>query len=397
MLEASQNKTYRILLTENQGKGFSELTVQEILKQILPQLAQIHASGQAHGSISLDTITQVNNTAQLAPSYTPLLANSAVMIKDISDLGRVLAELLSGQMGIQANLEDYCMVSDQTLDLVNAMMRNSITGQYRNANDVLLQLYPHSVPTQYPQTIVPTPIYTPNPTSLQYGQPTQIQQSVTPVIKRKPHTILTIIFGFIFGLGAIAIYLFIEDYLSKKPLPFISPSPVATTNNSPSVSPTPTQPQPVPIPPTVNQVQPSPIITPLPTTPSAITEEEARQVVSNWLNSKAKIFASPYDRNLAAKLSTGELYNDITKPNGSMDWLVKNNAYYTFSNQSVISKGGFTTSNDDATIDVQITESKTLYVGGQIDASQTVSSTATGRYFLKRENGTWKIRDFKLN
>ena len=271
MLEDSQNKTYRILLTENQGKGFSELTVQEILKQILPQLAQIHASGQAHGSISLDTITQVNNTAQLAPSYTPLLANSAVIIKDISDLGRVLAELLSGQMGIQANLEDYCMVSDQTLDLVNAMMRNSITGQYRNANDVLLQLYPHLVPTQYPQTIVPTPIYTPNPTSLQYGQPTQIQQSVTPVIKRKPHTILTIIFGFIFGLGAIAIYLFIEDYLSKKSLPFISPSPVATTNNSPPVIPTPTQPQPVPIPPTVNQVQPSPIITPLPT-PSAITD-----------------------------------------------------------------------------------------------------------------------------
>jgi hypothetical protein len=180
------------------------------------------------------------------------------MIKDISDLGRVLAELLSGQMGIQANLEDYCMVSDQTLDLVNAMMRNSISGQYRNANDLLLQLYPNIVPTQYPQTSVPTP----NPTTIQYGQPTQIQQNVSPVIKEKSHTIPTIVFGFIFGFGAMFVYQLIENYSYKDPLPS---SPEASSSNTPSVSPTPTQPQSVPSPPTVTQVQPSPIITPLPT------------------------------------------------------------------------------------------------------------------------------------
>ena len=168
---------------------------------------------------------------------------------------------------------------------------------------------------------------------------------------------------------------------SQNPQPVASsPTVTNTVTNIETPAVTPTAP-----------VAPAPI-----PTPTVITEEEARQVVTNWLNAKSRIFAPPYDRNLAFQLSTGELYNDIVKSNGSLDWLAQNNAYYSFSNHSATSLGGFVGNQNDAVILVRVTENKTLFIRGKIDPTQSSSDVRRVRYFLNRENGTWKIRDFKL-
>ena len=57
-----QGKSYRVLLSDLQGRGFSEYEVTDILQQVLPQLAQIQAQGFVHGGISLDTLVQDRQT-----------------------------------------------------------------------------------------------------------------------------------------------------------------------------------------------------------------------------------------------------------------------------------------------------------------------------------------------
>lgn len=126
-----------------------------------------------------------------------------------------------------------------------------------------------------------------------------------------------------------------------------------------------------------------------------LTEDEAVSLIRNWLQVKKSVFASPFDRQAAASLTTGTLYYDITKPGGSIDWLQGNNSYYQFGTQSVEPTGKFSAMGEQASVEVRVTEDKTFYVNGRIDASQTNNKTKTVRYSLQLENGTWKIADYK--
>lgn len=56
---------------------------------------------------------------------------------------------------------------------------------------------------------------------------------------------------------------------------------------------------------------------------SGLSQNQAAQLVGNWLGSKSKIFAPPFNRQLVNQYTTGQLYKDITKPNGSINWLEK--------------------------------------------------------------------------
>ena len=125
------------------------------------------------------------------------------------------------------------------------------------------------------------------------------------------------------------------------------------------------------------------------------TEDEAVGLIRNWIQAKKSVFASPFDRQLAANLTTGTLYYDITKPGGSLDWLQSNNAYYQFGTQTVNPTGKFSATGNQATIEVKVTEDRTFYVNGKVDAAQTNSKTSVLRYVLQLENGTWKIADYK--
>jgi serine/threonine protein kinase len=131
-----------------------------------------------------------------------------------------------------------------------------------------------------------------------------------------------------------------------------------------------------------------PIVAPL-------TESEAVALIENWLKAKAQIFAAPFDENLASELTTGTLYYDITKPDGSIDWLQDNDAYYTFGVQKVEPTGKFSVSGSKAEITTNITEDRTLYSKGRRDANDSELRRSTVRYDLVLENGTWKIEDYE--
>jgi len=234
MYDSLPSKSYRNLLAELNGKGFSETAVQEILKQLLPQLAQLHSSGQVHGAISLDTVTQVNNTAQLSPSYTLQPINPTGIVKDISDLGQVLAELLTGKIGIRDNLDDHCIVSDQTLELVTAMMQNSLTFRFRTVTDI--QGYSNNVPTPQP-AVYPVPTHIPIPTNVQYSQPTQTQDNTRPFFKKNAQTIIAIASG----LTVVVIIFLLTNNSSRNSQPVAtSPEPQVVSNPNPTA---PSQPQ----------------------------------------------------------------------------------------------------------------------------------------------------------
>jgi len=229
---------YRSIISV-QGKGFSEAKTQEILRQVLPQLAQLHSMGQVHGAISLDTIFEINNVATLSAPFTSQSANNLTITKDISDLGQVLAELLTGKIGIRDNLDDHCMVSDQTLELITAMMQNSLTSRFRTVTDI--QGYSNNVPTPQP-AVYPVPAYIPIPTNVQYSQPTQTQDNIRPFFKKNAQTIIAIASGLTMGLVAVGIFLAINNSSKNLQPVAISPEPQVVSTPDPSIT-VPPQPQ----------------------------------------------------------------------------------------------------------------------------------------------------------
>lgn len=156
-------------------------------------------------------------------------------------------------------------------------------------------------------------------------------------------------------------------------------------------------------------VSPSPQTTPnnTPNTPSSnsnssnnsnssgLTQDQASQLIANWLNSKAQIFSPPFDRQLVANYTTGPLYTDITKPGGSIDWLKNNSSRYDYRNSRVTQVLSFDNSASQPAMKVEIYEERTLYGPRGIDSNQSGSSTRNYMYFFVSENGSWKIYDYR--
>jgi ARC6-like, IMS domain len=127
----------------------------------------------------------------------------------------------------------------------------------------------------------------------------------------------------------------------------------------------------------------------------SITASEARGVIENWFVAKRSMFGSSYSASAAQAITTGILLNDITKPNGSIDWLRSNNAEYRFGAQRVDSIDRVVSNGDNATVAVTATEDRTLYKDGKVDPTQTDFKTKTTVYTLQRIGGAWKIADYK--
>lgn len=128
---------------------------------------------------------------------------------------------------------------------------------------------------------------------------------------------------------------------------------------------------------------------------SGLTQEQATQLISNWLNSKSRIFSPPFDRQLVANYTTGPLYTDITKPGGSIDWLNNNNSRYDYRNSRIDRVLSFSNSGSQPAMKVQIYEERTLYGPRGIDPNQSGTSTRDYIYFFSSENGAWKIYDYR--
>lgn len=128
---------------------------------------------------------------------------------------------------------------------------------------------------------------------------------------------------------------------------------------------------------------------------SGLTQDQATQLIGNWLNSKSRIFSPPFDRQLVANYTTGPLYTDITKPGGSIDWLQSNNYRYDYRNSRVTQVLSFDNSGSQPAMKVQIYEDRTLYGPSGIDYSKSGSSTRDYIYFFSLDNGSWKIYDYR--
>ncbi|MBW4630875.1 MAG: hypothetical protein KME30_02895 [Iphinoe sp. HA4291-MV1] len=154
-----QGKPYRTLLLERQGRGFPEVEVTEILRQVLPQLAHIHAQGLVHGGISVDTLWQdqtslqpvlVENHGFVAPGYVApeqLQTGQMSAAGDIYALGVTMLVLLSGQNPETLrnydgtwNWQDYCVVSDQLAAVLQRSIALQQSDRYANAMEMLQRI-----------------------------------------------------------------------------------------------------------------------------------------------------------------------------------------------------------------------------------------------------------------
>lgn len=125
-----------------------------------------------------------------------------------------------------------------------------------------------------------------------------------------------------------------------------------------------------------------------------LAESEAIDLIKTWLEAKKRIFAPPYDSQLAAQFTTGQRYRDIL---GSIDWLRQYNGYYRYSSQDAKPTGKFSSTLDKATIEAIVTEARELYVGGQLDpgASTYGLETSKDRFGFQRDNDVWKIIEYE--
>jgi hypothetical protein len=140
-------------------------------------------------------------------------------------------------------------------------------------------------------------------------------------------------------------------------------------------------------------IEPLPSFQPSVTQETGISELEARTIVERWLTVKSQIFAPPFDRDLADQVvAAGPLWNDITKPDGSISWLKNNDSYYSYSAIKVNRVISFAPSSSMPSIVVSVTEDSILHSPKGSKASDV---TANWIYTLKEEGETWKIWDYK--
>lgn len=192
-----------------------------------------------------------------------------------------------------------------------------------------------------------------------------------------------------------------------------SPSPIAENTLTPTPTPTFTQ---TPTP-TFTETPTPPIPTPtqrvIPSNSAYISQNEALQLINKWLAAKREIFAPPYNTDLGYQLLTGTVYTkfisktsdpDACLENGgseddclsSVDWLRRNRAYWVYGAQKVNSVRNFVASGNTATIEVSVTEKRTLYnSNGNIDQTQSGLFTSTTSYDLEYQNGQIKISNYK--
>ncbi|NJM21459.1 MAG: DUF4101 domain-containing protein [Richelia sp. RM2_1_2] len=154
------------------------------------------------------------------------------------------------------------------------------------------------------------------------------------------------------------------------------------------------------------------------TSPSAITtnnlisQDAAVNTVSNWIKAKGEIFAPPYNTDKGRQLLTGPAYErniektadpesciaSGTNPDdclSSVQWLVRNNSYWTYGVQRIDSINRFEPSGNRATLLVKVTENRNLFNSkGNIDRTQSGIFTSTVSYDLIYEDGEVKIYNY---
>ena len=168
-------------------------------------------------------------------------------------------------------------------------------------------------------------------------------------------------------------------------------------------------------------VPPSPTITPVVeppppdlTSPSPasysnsslhISENEALDLIQKWLDARKKVFADPFDRQLASEFLTDKAYNDyidsshsLTNSESLVDWLQKNKANYVYTIQKVKKVKNLKFSKDRVTLEAEIEQESKLYklnsdnsIKNTLDFPKAINSIP---FTLKLDREKWKIADY---
>jgi hypothetical protein len=126
-----------------------------------------------------------------------------------------------------------------------------------------------------------------------------------------------------------------------------------------------------------------------------ISQEQALELIQKWYAAKPRIFAPPFDRDLINQLATGKLYTYTTKADGPVAWLEENDAYYQYNISEVKQVINFSNFGRRPYITVRVFEERYLYGRNGIDRESSGSFTSNFIYVFEKENGIWKIFDYK--
>jgi len=123
-----------------------------------------------------------------------------------------------------------------------------------------------------------------------------------------------------------------------------------------------------------------------------LTRSQAVNLIQNWLEAKNRIFAPPYNQELAARYLTGQDYQDALR---LIKYLQENKIYYRYSSHSTSVTDNFSYTAKSATIEVMIRERFQEYKKNEEDVEEIRDRLTTQRYRfeLQRINDGWKIKN----
>lgn len=142
-------KSYRELLAERQGKGFSEQRLTKVLLEVLPELEALHATGRVHGHICSDALIHNCETQQtgLKPPPAPAIGDPSDIKADLYDLGMTIITLLTGRsldevrgFGDVLCWQDDRLVSDNFASVINRSIETNPGLHYDSAKEMLQEL-----------------------------------------------------------------------------------------------------------------------------------------------------------------------------------------------------------------------------------------------------------------
>lgn len=128
---------------------------------------------------------------------------------------------------------------------------------------------------------------------------------------------------------------------------------------------------------------------------SDLTQEQAVAIVQRWYNAKSRIFAPPFDTSLVDELTTGQLHYETTKPDGSIAWLRNNNSYYTYNSSRINDVVSYSNTGKQPAIILNIEQELYLHSSKGIDSDNSGTYRGKFIYFFNKENGVWKISEYK--
>jgi serine/threonine protein kinase len=386
----------------------NEEQIKQFLKQILPVLVHLHEKDICHNNIApknilvgqeysipvltnFGLIEEIQSHASKSKNMDRLWSQICSLPldflpggaeRDLYALGVTATILLTGKsldeifdpLSRSLDWEQWTVASNQLTQIIDRLLCKPPENRFKSATEALdaldgsYQTFPIQLSAQVPFAELSPSIATPmtqDPTGYAHA-PTHKYMSGIDHSSQVATFLSTWKYPLIAALGGVATLIMV---LSAVHLSSTQPTISSESSNS------------------VNLEDHSLNIT-------SLTEAEAVRLIRNWADAKRQIFAPPFDRDLAGQYLTGKVLHNNVKPGGSIDWLNENNAYYTYGVQEIEPAGKFSSVDDQASIDVQVREQRTLYINGKIDRENTKLDVSTVRYQLIKEGGSWKVSDY---